>query len=307
MSRNGYEMDDDARDPSTHADASRETSSEPPPQPRPRKSRAPKASTKAATAKSETKGRPRKSVAPRSRRAATDIKTPQGVVVDLSERHHPDLISIPPADLDEHDERFFAEGETAAQHAARAARTKTARAHASDLAEQSLAPVVPHAHRQKLANYVKVAMGFSVVVCLAAFTRVGLSKLEAGRGSERSAAASVVAEAPAAPVMNAAPVPADAPAATPTENETPLMSATEEREAARDALEHGKASDAIESATRSLKVDPTDAEAWLLLGAANQEAGHHAEAHAAFLECTKQAKTGNVGECGALLSWNGPR
>jgi Flp pilus assembly protein TadD len=87
----------------------------------------------------------------------------------------------------------------------------------------------------------------------------------------------------------------------------PLKSATEEREDARNALEHGKTADAIEAAARSVKVDPTDAEAWLLLGAANQEAGHSAEAHAAFVSCTKEAKTGNVAECGALLSWNGPR
>jgi hypothetical protein len=329
MSRNGYEMDDDQRDSSSSDldDSSDETSvSVAPPAVAGAKARA-----KKPRAKATKKAGARKSVAPRSRRA--DLKTPQSMVVDLANTitlspgknparrsQHPDHISIPPADLDEHDERFFAEGETVSQrgeHLSRPSRVKAGQASSSDISDRPLSHVVPLARRQKLANYVKIAVAVSSVVCLAALARVGLSK--ANHGGERSAAAAqVVAHAPITTIAHADPI-ALAPAAD--ENAAghdhtfaeeaapavPLKSAHEEREDARNALEHGKAKDAIEAATRSITVDPTDAEAWLLLGAANQEAGHPADAHAAFVECTKQAKTGNVGECGAMLSWNGPR
>jgi cytochrome c-type biogenesis protein CcmH/NrfG len=77
--------------------------------------------------------------------------------------------------------------------------------------------------------------------------------------------------------------------------------ASEERELARRALERGKMREAIGAAERSTALDPSDAEAWLILGAAKQEIGHGSEALAAFRSCTKVAKKGPVSECRSML------
>jgi cytochrome c-type biogenesis protein CcmH/NrfG len=48
-------------------------------------------------------------------------------------------------------------------------------------------------------------------------------------------------------------------------------------------------------------LDPTDAEAWLILGSAQQDSGHWKEGREAYTECTKQAKVGPIGECRMML------
>ena len=50
-----------------------------------------------------------------------------------------------------------------------------------------------------------------------------------------------------------------------------------------------------------MALDPTDGEAWLLLGAAYQEKGLNAEARRAFTSCLKEGKRGPMGECRAML------
>ncbi len=334
MSRNGFEMDDETRDadPSEADGASHESSVSPNPKPRAKaKSKAPKA-----VARTKSKGTgSRKSLPPKSRKSlapkidlADTIVIPPGrnptakIMKSGRASQNPDFISIPPADLDDHDERFFAEGEQLAsqraEHFEAFARLKAGHVSSPDLAERPPASVVPPERRKKLAGYVKIAVGISAALCLAAVARVGFSSGDHG-GSVRNAAAAQVAHAPITAMAHADPVAPTAPADpnaqagrdhTFTEQAAPalpLKSAHEEREDARNLLEHGKAKDAVEAATRSITVDPTDAEAWLLLGAAQQEAGHPADAHASFLACTKQAKAGNVSECGAMLRWNGPR
>jgi hypothetical protein len=347
MSRNGYEMDDETHDPdhSEGDDSSAESSITPSPsaaKPRARKSRAPKAAAaktkgkgagsrksdgeSARSAARSTQGapKPRKSLAPQVDLSATVIIPPgRNPTAKMAKggraSQHPDTISIPPADLNDHDERFFAEGEKLAsvrgEHFEAFARLKAGSVSSPDLGERPAASIVPHERRKKLASYVKIAVGISAALCLAAVARVGLTSGD--HGTVRSAAAAQITHAPITAIAHADPV-APAPAAdsnaqpghTFTEEAAPaipLKSAHEEREDARSALEHGKAKDAVDAATRSVTVDPTDAEAWLLLGAAQQETGHPADAHSSFLECTKQAKTGNVGECRAMLQWNGPR
>ncbi|MGO8993949.1 MAG: hypothetical protein ACLQVI_11510, partial [Polyangiaceae bacterium] len=97
------------------------------------------------------------------------------------------------------------------------------------------------------------------------------------------------------------PAAVEVPPAVPAEPVAPAKSAKEEKESARASLEHGKRQDAIDAAGRSVDLDPTDAEAWLILGAAQQEANHWKEARASFSECTKQAKVGPISECGMML------
>jgi Flp pilus assembly protein TadD len=48
-------------------------------------------------------------------------------------------------------------------------------------------------------------------------------------------------------------------------------------------------------------LDPTDGEAWLLLGAAYMDRGKPVEARKAFASCVKQGKKGPMGECAAML------
>jgi hypothetical protein len=102
------------------------------------------------------------------------------------------------------------------------------------------------------------------------------------------------------PVAAAAPI-APAPVARAATPFAPARSPLQEREAARAALEHGKAKDAVASAARATAGDPGDAEGWLILGSAQQELGHAAAARDAFLSCVKSAKRGPVGECAAML------
>ncbi len=70
---------------------------------------------------------------------------------------------------------------------------------------------------------------------------------------------------------------------------------------AQNALEKGQSSLAISLASRATAKDPKNAEAWLILGAAQDAAGNHTRAKAAYAQCTKQAEGGRVSECKALV------
>jgi hypothetical protein len=245
-----------------------------------------------------------------------------------------DEISIPPTSSDppvagDLDERFFAEGEAAA-HAAHAEAIRATKVgveplHAGDHDAHETGRrvvLVPPERRRKMANYVKVAVGFSAVLLLAAAVRVGIAHV---RPTEAAAAVPVVvvtppvpppapevqaaqaAPAAVAPVTAATvavepppPVPVDEPAAA-AEPAPPEKTAKQEKEDARKSLERGKRKEAIESAQRSVDLDPTDAEAWLILGSAQQDSGKWKEAHESFVACTKQAKAGPIGECRMML------
>jgi tetratricopeptide (TPR) repeat protein len=235
-----------------------------------------------------------------------------------------DDISIPPvtgeasADLDD---RFFAEGEAAARaaHAEALQSTKlnlSARTSQVDHAEARL-HVVPPERRKRMTRYVKVAVGLSAALCLAGFVSRAAHLTGPGApGGERSAAAAQLAPPPvqapvpvAQPAVAAAPLPPPVDAVPPpppadevaAEPPPPAKSAKEEKEDARKALERGKRQDAIDAGQRSVDLDPTDAEAWLILGSAQQEAGHWKEARESFVACTKQAKAGPIGECRMML------
>jgi Flp pilus assembly protein TadD len=73
------------------------------------------------------------------------------------------------------------------------------------------------------------------------------------------------------------------------------------KEAAQAALEHGKVPLAIELGERSVSLDPTDAEAWLVLGAAYLQRGASKDARRCFSSCVEQATHGGQRECAALL------
>lgn len=77
--------------------------------------------------------------------------------------------------------------------------------------------------------------------------------------------------------------------------------AKEAKAKARSSLEKRKLADAIEAGERSVKLDPTDGEAWLILGAAYQEKGNITEARRAYASCVKEGKTGPRTECAKML------
>ena len=99
-------------------------------------------------------------------------------------------------------------------------------------------------------------------------------------------------EPPKAPEPSAA-----APATAGGDEKTALQ----EKNDSRRALERGKVGDAIAAGERSVALDPTDGEAWLLLGAAYQEKGNNAEARRCYSSCIKDGKRGPLGECRAML------
>jgi hypothetical protein len=77
--------------------------------------------------------------------------------------------------------------------------------------------------------------------------------------------------------------------------------AAKEKAASRTALEWGKVKASIEAGERSVALDPTDGEAWLILGAAYQQKGDAKEARRCFKACMDQGKRGPKGECSAML------
>jgi Flp pilus assembly protein TadD len=102
-------------------------------------------------------------------------------------------------------------------------------------------------------------------------------------------------EPPRSPVAESA-APAAPAAPDPSPDEALLA-----REDARRLLEKGAGLDALVAARASVALDPSDAEAWLVLGAAYQLVGNAREARAAFESCARVAKRGRTWECRALL------
>ncbi|MGH7285942.1 MAG: hypothetical protein ACRELY_30860 [Polyangiaceae bacterium] len=117
-------------------------------------------------------------------------------------------------------------------------------------------------------------------------------------------AAQPTPEAPVA-AQAAAPVadtkPADPPAAAAPASDAPAKSALEEKKDASRLLERGKTKDAIAAGERSVALDPTDGEAWLVLGAAYQQIGKNTDAHRCFTSCIKEGKHGPISECREML------
>ncbi len=79
------------------------------------------------------------------------------------------------------------------------------------------------------------------------------------------------------------------------------MSAGQAKEAAKAALEHGANGAAISAGERSVVLDGSDAEAWLVLGAAYQATGNVGHAKTCYDACVTHGSKGPVDECRDLL------
>jgi Flp pilus assembly protein TadD len=192
--------------------------------------------------------------------------------------------------------------------------------------------------RKELTKYVKIAVGLSAALCLAALVKVavaghGESPAPRKQAASESAPTSPPATEPVAqtapPAQAAAPQPvapaqeSAAPAASAPPQSAPAAEpppagtsqaeqaaqpveldpaqAGKEKISSRVALERGRLGAAIEAGERSVGLDPTDGEAWLILGAAYQEKGNAKDARRCYKACIEQGKRGPRNECAAML------
>jgi tetratricopeptide (TPR) repeat protein len=119
--------------------------------------------------------------------------------------------------------------------------------------------------------------------------------------AEASASAAPPVPAPADTAPPTAEAPADsAAAAAAAPAELDPKAAAKEKNACQNALERGKVTDAIEAGERSVVLDPTDGEAWLILGAAYQQKGDMKNARRSYRACLEQGKRGPKYECAAM-------
>jgi Flp pilus assembly protein TadD len=79
------------------------------------------------------------------------------------------------------------------------------------------------------------------------------------------------------------------------------VAAKQAKQEAEHALEKGRTTLAIEAGARAVALDPTDAEAWLILGAGYDQRGAYGEARRCFATCSHVATRGPRRECAALL------
>jgi hypothetical protein len=128
------------------------------------------------------------------------------------------------------------------------------------------------------------------------------SSLPAVPPVEPSPSAVAVAAASAAPdVAPPGQVPAPAVAAAVSPPSATGKTAAQEKRDCQGFLDRGAFGKAAEAGERSVALDPTDGEAWLLLGAAYQSIGRGGDARRSFNACLKQGKKGPLGECRAML------
>jgi hypothetical protein len=73
------------------------------------------------------------------------------------------------------------------------------------------------------------------------------------------------------------------------------------KNSSQQALEQGKVGLAIELGEHAVELDPTDADGWLILGAAYMQRGDNKNARRCFASCVKQATAGAKKECAAML------
>ena len=223
----------------------------------------------------------------------------------------PDDVTVPP--VGDIAERFFEDGERLSKPPRLVGKDAIIEAAAPPSRETLKMTPEAQARRAHLVKYVRWAMASAAAVCALAIL-VGVLRGKSTKPESAPAVAAQVQFAPPQPQLAAAsvevPPPPDpalmATEAVPEEKAaapapTSDKSALEEKRDAQRLLEKNKVKDAIAAAERSVAIDPTDAEAWLLLGAARFDAREFAGARRAYGDCAKQAKKGPIGECRALL------
>jgi tetratricopeptide (TPR) repeat protein len=189
--------------------------------------------------------------------------------------------------------------------------------------------------RAQLKTYVSIAVGIASAVCVAALVKGALANARDNSSVPRHATAAVRQASrplPEAPPEKSPPAPRAyvatrvgassnatgdsptpvTPAAEPPANEEGPNAANEapdpdpreaarQKEASQAALEHGRIAASIEAGEHAILLDPSDADAWLVLGAAYQQKGDLREARRCYKACVQRAPRGNRRECIAML------
>jgi len=121
---------------------------------------------------------------------------------------------------------------------------------------------------------------------------------------EPVATAIPAASAPPAPAVAVEPVATAIPAALATaerkEVAVPALSVEQTKARALRAVSSGRYAEGIALSQAAIDADPTDAQGYLLLGAALQEKGQAGRAEQVFAECASKATHGPKGDCRAL-------
>jgi hypothetical protein len=253
---------------------------------------------------------------------ALNVATPMKVLTPVEFTRDVDSHGAPPVAEHDHEEGFFAAD-------VRAPLPSQDHADDYDPRPSKMTPFA-RARRELYTKYVKGTVALLTALCIVALLRAATSH---GHADDTPAAnaqtpqivAANVQAAPAPTQLDLARVPAPLPAAAVADEakvEAPVAAAKtdapkveepkaeapksdktagQEKAIARQALESGRTGVAIEAGERSVALDPTDGEAWLLLGAAYQEKGKSADARRCFNACLKQGKKGPIGECRAML------
>ncbi|HEY2369643.1 MAG TPA: hypothetical protein VGH87_24760 [Polyangiaceae bacterium] len=239
-----------------------------------------------------------------------------------------DDTSVPPVDLEVHD-AFFAAGEK--DHAP----TKESGSFgAVDLRHAQKMSASAHARRAHLSRYVKWSVGAAASILMLGFaikTFRGHPNDEPVRKEVTHVAAPVETATQQVAQAKVDPPPvvelkddtktddkkddtalagdAKAPEAVATDEaakkddlppEKP-KNAWQEKQAAKAALERGSNGVAIQAGERSVALDPSDGEAWLVLGGAYQAMGNNGQAKRCYTACTTQGKKGPLSDCKDML------
>ena len=242
-----------------------------------------------------------------------------------------DDTSVPPVDLEIHDE-FFAAGErvsTATPKEGSGAYTALDPRHAQKMTAQA------HARRAHLSRYVMWAVGGAAAILALGLTirtfrghpneepvrhevaHVAAAvqqqqaaqptaaepssqalpevKIEEPKADEQATTADSAKPETSASAAPTSETPKDMPPETP-------KNAWQEKQSAKAALERGSNGAAIAAGERSVALDPGDAEAWLVLGAAYQAMGNVGQAKRCYRSCVSQGKRGPVSDCRDMLA-----
>jgi cytochrome c-type biogenesis protein CcmH/NrfG len=177
---------------------------------------------------------------------------------------------------------------------------------AEEEADERAARARADVRRVRFTRYVAWTVGACVALCVAGVARRFVAD-RAAMADESAGASSAFTVAAAAPPSTTAAVPtavapaAAAPASAPPDAARDAKEAKREKKVAQRALERGKLDAAITSATQAVTLDPTDAESWLVLGAAYMEKHDTVSARHAFTSCTTTATHGPKKECASML------
>jgi tetratricopeptide (TPR) repeat protein len=176
--------------------------------------------------------------------------------------------------------------------------------------------------RAQFARYVSLAMGFAAALCIVALLKTAVARKSDEPGIPRLASTNAPPATPVAPAAaNALPRVASAELVAPPEAPPPIDTAAtvepaatsdvapavdpevagREKGVSRAALERGRLGEAIGAGERSVSLDPSDGEAWLILGAAYQQQGNASEARRCYKACIETGRRGPKNECAAML------